>query len=104
MVLVGDGGPEQRHDAVAGVLVDRALEAVHALGEELQEAVPDPVPFLRVELLGEIHRPLHVGEQDGYLLALPLQRSARGEDFFRQVTRGVGQGVGVTALGVRGWP
>src|SRR5438094_9657184 len=39
MILVRDRGAEERHDAVAGVLVHRPLEAVHALGEELEEAV-----------------------------------------------------------------
>jgi hypothetical protein len=34
MVLVRDRGTEQRHDAVARVLVYRALEAVNALGED----------------------------------------------------------------------
>ena len=32
VIVAGRRGPEQRHDAVAGVLVDGALEAVHALG------------------------------------------------------------------------
>ena len=39
MVLVCDRGAEERHDAVAGVLVDRPLEAVHAVGEKVKEAV-----------------------------------------------------------------
>jgi hypothetical protein len=34
VVFVGDRCTEQRHDPVAGVLVDRTLEAVHALGED----------------------------------------------------------------------
>ena len=33
---------EQRHHAVAGVLVHRPLEAVHALGEQVEEAVEQP--------------------------------------------------------------
>ena len=41
VVLVGDGRAEERHDPVAGVLVDRALEAVHAVGQDLEEAVQD---------------------------------------------------------------
>ena len=41
VVLVRDRRAEQRHDAVAGVLVHRALEAMHAVGEDLEEAVED---------------------------------------------------------------
>ena len=43
------------HDAVAGVLVHRALEAVHTVGEDGEEAIEDRVPLFRVELLGELH-------------------------------------------------
>ncbi len=60
--------------AVARVLVDRPLEAVHAVGEDLEEAVHDPVPVLGVDLLGEIHRALHVGEEHRHLLALAFER------------------------------
>ena len=34
VVLVGDRCAEDRHDAVAGKLVDCPLEAVHAVGED----------------------------------------------------------------------
>jgi hypothetical protein len=77
VILVGDGRAEESHDAVSGVLVDRALEAVDAVGQDLEEAVQDPVPLFGVDLLGELHRPLHVGKEDGHLLALALQRGLR---------------------------
>ena len=35
MVFVRNGRTEERHDAVARVLVDRPLEAVHAVGQDL---------------------------------------------------------------------
>ena len=41
VILVRDRRAEQRHDPVAGVLVHRALEAVHAVGQDLEEAVED---------------------------------------------------------------
>ena len=99
VVLVRDRGAEERHDAVPGVLVHRPLEAMHALGEDLEEAVHDPVPVLGVELLGELHRPLHVGEEDRHLLALALEGLARGQDFLREVLGRVGRG---SLLGGRG--
>jgi hypothetical protein len=34
MVFVGDRCAEERHDPVAGVLIDRALEAVNSLGKD----------------------------------------------------------------------
>jgi hypothetical protein len=37
VILVGYWGPEERHDAITGVLVDRALEAVDSLGEDREE-------------------------------------------------------------------
>jgi hypothetical protein len=48
-VFVRDRGTEQRHDAIATVLVDRAFEAVNAFGQDLEEPIHDAVPFFRVE-------------------------------------------------------
>ena len=45
--------------------------------EDREEAVHDPVPFLGVDLLGEVHRALHVGEEDRHLLALAFERGLR---------------------------
>ncbi len=76
MVLVRDRRAEQRHDAVAGELVDRALEAVDALAEDREEALHDLAPLLGVAALGEVHRAHHVGEQHRHVLALPFQHAA----------------------------
>ena len=84
VILVRDRRAEERHDAVAGVLVRRALEAVHAVGEDREEAIDDAVPLFRVELLGELHRALHVGEEHGHLLALAFEGGARGAGFCRR--------------------
>ena len=89
VVLVGDRRTEERHDPVAGVLVDRALEAVDAVRQDLEEAVQDPVPLLGVDLLGQLHRALHVGEEHGDLLALAFQGGLRLEDLVGEVLRGV---------------
>jgi hypothetical protein len=85
VVLVRDRRAEEGHDAVAGVLVHRPLEAVHAVGEDLEEAVEDLVPLFRVELLCKIHRALHVGEQHGHLLALAFDGGARGQNLIGQM-------------------
>src|SRR5262249_12519941 len=46
MIFVRDRRAEQRHDAVARVLVHRALEAMDAVGENRKEAIQGLVPLL----------------------------------------------------------
>jgi len=41
----------------------RALEAMNAVGKDLEETVEDAVPLLGINLLGELHGSLHVGEE-----------------------------------------
>jgi hypothetical protein len=72
-------------------LIHRPLEAVNPVGEDLEEALHDPVPCLGVDRLREIHRPLHVGEQDGHLLALAFEGAARGKDLLGEVLRRIGE-------------
>jgi hypothetical protein len=67
---------------------------VYAVGEDREEAVHDPVPFFRIELLGQFHRAFHVGEEHGHLLALAFEGRARGEDLLGEVSRGVGARIG----------
>jgi hypothetical protein len=89
VILVSNRCAEQRHDAVARVLVDRAFEAVDAVGQDFEEAIHDPVQLLGIDRLGQLHRALHVREQDGDLLALALEGGLRLEDLVGQVLRGV---------------
>jgi hypothetical protein len=89
VILMGNRCAEERHDAVARVLVHRALEAVDAVRENLEEAVQDAVPCFGIDLLGEIQRSLHVGEEDGHLLALAFQGALGGEDLLGEVLGGV---------------
>jgi hypothetical protein len=49
---------------------------MEAFGEDREEAIHDLVPLLGINLLGEIHRPLHVGEEDCDLLPLAFERAA----------------------------
>src|SRR5581483_192484 len=101
MVLVRDRRPEERHQAVARVLVHRAFEAVHALGEDMEEAVEDAVPLLGIDLARELHRALHVGEEDGHLLPLALESGARGQDLVGEMLRRVGARVRCSSGGGR---
>jgi hypothetical protein len=58
---------------------------VHAVGQDLEEAVEKRVPVLGTELLGKLHRALHVRKQDGHLLALALQSRLRLQDLVGEV-------------------
>ena len=62
VVLVGDRGAEKGHDAVAGELVDGALEPVDALTEDGEEALHDPPPLLGVAALGELQQRIAAAE------------------------------------------
>ena len=99
VVLVGDRRPEQRHDPIARVLVDRALETVNAVGQDVEEAVEDAVPLLGVDLLRELEGALHIYEQDRHLLALALEGRALRQDLLGQVARRVGADVAGAAAG-----
>ena len=84
-VFLGHGRTKQGHDAIAGVLVDGALEAVHLGGEQSKAVVHDLVHHFRVKVPGQGHEAGRLGEQHRDLLAFPFQRAARGENLLRQV-------------------
>ncbi len=69
------------------VLVDRALEAVNAFCQDLEETIHDAVPLLRVELGGQFGRSPDVGEEHGHLLALAFEGAARGQDLLGEMAR-----------------
>ena len=85
VILMGERRPEERHDAVAHDLVDRALVLVNGLHHVLEDGVEDLARLFGIAIRQELHRALEVGEEDGDLLALPLDRAPRGEDFLREV-------------------
>ena len=73
VVLVGQGGAEERHDAIPHDLVDGALVAVHRLHHALENGVQELARLLRVAVGEQLERAFHVGEQHGHLLALPFE-------------------------------
>jgi hypothetical protein len=64
------------------IFVNRALETVNTFGQDLEKPIHDPVPCLRVEFGGQLHRAFHVGEEHSDLFALTLEGAARCEDLF----------------------
>jgi len=89
VVLVGDGGAEERHHAVAEELVDRSLVAVDGLENDLEGAVHDRVDFFGIQALGHRREAGDVGEEHRHLLALAFDGAARAEDLVGEVLRRV---------------
>ena len=89
VILVGDGGAEQRHDPVAHHLIDGALVTVHGLHHVLEHGVEKLARLLGVAVGEQLHRALEVGEQHGDLLALAFEGGLRGEDLLGEVLGGV---------------
>ena len=84
-VFVGNGGAEQGHHAVAGVLVDGALEAVHLGGDEPEAVIHDLVHHFGIEVPGQGREAGRIGEEHGDLLAFPFQGTAGSENLVGQV-------------------
>ena len=95
MVLMGEWGAEEGHDAIAGELVDRPLVLVDLIHEDLEASVHDPVDLLGVELLGDGSEVCHVGKEDGDELALAFDGAPGGENLLGEELGGVGLWVGV---------
>src|SRR5687767_7413864 len=92
MILVREGRAEERHEAVAEELVDRALVAMHLRERGLEEPAQQRVHGLGAEPFGERGRADDVAEQYGDGLALALDRAPRGEDLLGEMTRRVRRG------------
>src|SRR5262249_34474867 len=78
-IFVSNGGTEQRHDPIAGVLIDRPFKLVDLGRNALEAAVDDLVHDLRIELLSEGGKASHVSKQDRDLLTFAFESAARGE-------------------------
>ena len=97
-------GTKERHDAIAHDLVDGAFIAMHRLHHALQDGVEQLPGLLRVALGQEFQRTFEIRKQHGDLLALAFEGTARGENFFGQVGRRVGEWGTVLAAGWEsGW-
>src|SRR5262245_1943722 len=77
VIFMSDGRAEQCHDAIAGVLIHRALEAMHAVSEDSEEAIKNLMPCLGVELLGQFHRAFHIGKQYSHLFTFAFEHGLR---------------------------
>jgi hypothetical protein len=80
MVFMGDGGSEQRHDAVSQHLVHRALKAVDRIHHDVDSRIQELLGGFRVEIFNQLGGVFDVCQKHGDLLALALQSAAGGED------------------------
>jgi len=101
VVLVGERRAEERHDAVAHHLVDRALVTVHGLNHPFEHRVEKLARFLGIAVGEQLHRTLQVSEEDRDLLALAFEGRLRGQDLLGEALRGVGFGRRVARLAAR---
>jgi hypothetical protein len=80
VVFVRQRRAEERHDPVAHDLVDGALVAMDRFHHVFEDGVEELPRLLRVAVSQQLHRALHVGEENRDLLALALERGLRRED------------------------
>jgi hypothetical protein len=80
MIFVCDGSTEERHDAVARVLVDRSFEPMHAFGQHFEESIENLMPNLGIDCIRELERTLQVYEQHRELFALAFDCRATAQD------------------------
>jgi hypothetical protein len=74
---MGNGGAEQRHNAITHHLVDGPLIAMHGRHHALQHRVEELPGLLGVAVGQQLHRAFEVRKQDGDELALAFQGTAR---------------------------
>jgi hypothetical protein len=85
VILVGNGGAKQGHNAIAEHLVHRALEAVHGVHHQAQGGVQELLGGFGIQALNELGGVLDVGKEDGDLFAFACQGGARGEDLVSEM-------------------
>ena len=81
VIFMGDRRPEERHNAIAHDLVDRAFIAVHRRHHALDDGVEELTGLFRVAVGQQLHGALEIGKEHRYLLALAFQGTPGGEDF-----------------------
>src|SRR5262245_13085620 len=91
MVLMGNGSPEQRHEAVTKELINGAFILMNRGQSEFEEMVQQGMHGLRAQTLSQGCGVRNITEEHGDLFALPFERTPGGEDFLGQMRRGVRQ-------------
>jgi hypothetical protein len=79
MVRTGQGGAEERHDAVTHHLVDGASVVMDGFHHPLEHAVEDRPRLFEVAAGQQLQRAAQIGEEHGEECPFALQSRARGE-------------------------
>ena len=89
VVLVGDGRPEKRHDAVAHHLVHGAVVVMDGVHHQLRTGSRSLRASSGSRSASNSIDPFEVGEEHRDLLAFPFQRRFRRQDAFGEMLRRV---------------
>jgi len=81
-----------------------AKDGWDSVGKNPEEPIHDLVPIFGMDLLREIHRAFHVGEEHRHLLALAFKGAPRCEDLLGEMLRSVGAWVSSFAAAPSGFP
>ena len=73
VILMGQRRPEERHDAVAHHLVDRALVPMDRLNHSLENGIENLARFLGVTVGEQLHGAFEIGKEHGDLFTLALE-------------------------------
>ncbi len=88
-VLVRNRRSEQRHEPVAGVLVDSAFEAMNFRADQLEAALNDFMDLFGIKFLAERGVIREISEHDRHLAPLAFQRRASAQDFLGKMNGNV---------------
>src|SRR5262249_18212037 len=91
MVFMGDGSPEERHNAIAHDLIDGPLIAMDRRDHPFQHRIEQLPRFLRIAIGQQLHGSLQIGKEHRDLLAFAFERTAGGENLLREIRWGVGE-------------
>ena len=92
-------GTKEGQDAVAGQLVDRTLELVDLVDQDLVETLHQGVGLFGTDLLHQSRVTRQIAEQDGHLPALALETLPLSQGSLSELRRYVA----VDERGIRGW-
>jgi hypothetical protein len=91
VVLVGERGAKECHDAIAHDLVDGAFVAMYRRHHALQHGIEELPGLFGITVGEQLHRALQIGKQHRDLLTLAFQGTTRGENFLCEIRWGVSE-------------
>jgi hypothetical protein len=77
VVLMGDRGAEERHDAITHDLIDGAFVKVNRLHHLLDDWIEKALRIFRIPGCNQLRGPLQVGEEHRHMLTLAFESGAR---------------------------